>query len=303
MKAEDLEVAARGDEDVLELAAQGDLQRRQPPGDRQARAGHERDVQARGRSTICWASARLYDRCLSMKTGTGAARGADDVEHLAEVTPAGVELLELGVERVIAVLGDQQHGVDGELAGAQGQRIGDRRAQPHAMLPCLGPAQVGGLGRLLDVQAGDLEGGLVRSPRKAVASSRPDRQGNRRRTGRRYDRRARGRNRYSPGQPPWAAGLAGPRQRPSLPTPCPRPFRPRWSRETGDGWEDGSWSKLHEWFGKAACNKPEAPGSLLFDGRGERSGHDNANGQPGPSKRPVGRFFRCGIASRRGEIG
>ena len=71
------------------------------------------------------------------------------------------------------MLGDQQHGVDGELAGAQGQRIGDRRAQADAMLPCLGPAQVGGLGRLLDEQAGDLEGGLVGFAKEGCRRGRP----------------------------------------------------------------------------------------------------------------------------------
>ena len=59
-----------------------------------------------------------------MKTGT--ARGVNDVEHLADVVPAGIELLQLGVERVIAVFGDQRHSVHHELAAAQGERIGDR---------------------------------------------------------------------------------------------------------------------------------------------------------------------------------
>ena len=39
--------------------------------------------------------------------------------------------------------------------------VGDRRAQPHPVLLRLGPAEVGGVGDLLDVQAGDLEGGDV----------------------------------------------------------------------------------------------------------------------------------------------
>ena len=65
VEAEDLEVAARGDEDVRDRAAQGGSHvtgRLEP-----AMSGTFR---ARAWSTICWASARLYDRCLSMKTGT-----------------------------------------------------------------------------------------------------------------------------------------------------------------------------------------------------------------------------------------
>ena len=91
----------------------------QSPGDRQAGAGHEGDVQGLG----------LVDHLLGLGPAVGEVlvdehrhappRGPEDVEDLAEVLAAGVELLELGVERVVAVLGDQQDGVDRELAGAR----------------------------------------------------------------------------------------------------------------------------------------------------------------------------------------
>ena len=69
-----------------------------------------------------------------MKTGTLRPEARNDVEHLAEVLPAGIELLELGVERIIAVLGDQRARRRPRACRAQGEGVGDRRAQPHAVL-------------------------------------------------------------------------------------------------------------------------------------------------------------------------
>src|SRR5271166_5214282 len=78
---------------------------------------------------------------------------------------------------------------------------------------------------------------------------------------------------------------AGPERSLVVPSssPCPGPFRPRRSRETGYGWEDGSWVGLHEWCG---------------NGMGRRRDHGHDNRRVGRAKRPVGRFFRCSIASR-----
>ena len=78
-----------------------------------------------------------------MKTGTERPEAPEDVEHFAEVLAPRVELLELLVVGILAVLGDQQDGVDGQLAGAEGQGIGDRRAEADPMPLALAPAQVG----------------------------------------------------------------------------------------------------------------------------------------------------------------
>ena len=96
-----------------------------------------------------------------MNTGTGRARGADDFEHFPKELPAWVELLQLLVVGILAVLGDQQNRVDGELAGSESEGIGDRGAQPNVMLCGMGPAEIGRGRNLLDEQAGDLERRLV----------------------------------------------------------------------------------------------------------------------------------------------
>ena len=175
VEAEDLEVAPRGDQRLL-------------PGPARAgpRASGSRQVTGRLEPAISGTSCAWPGRpspglgpavreVLVDEDRDAPARRPEDVEHLAEEPPAGVELLELLVERVVAVLGDQQHAVDRELAGAQGQRIGDRRAEPDAVLRRLGPAQVGRVGDLLDEQAGDLEVGPVQRPSRPSWTAKPSR--------------------------------------------------------------------------------------------------------------------------------
>ena len=131
------------------------------------------------------------------------------------------------------------------------------------MLPCLGPAQVGGLGRLLDIPAGNLEGGLVGFAKErcrrgvlgidneAVEEPADDVGGVR-------EVKIDARQGSHPGP---RSRPRPPRPRPSS-SPCPGPFRPRRSRETGDGWEDGSWVGLDELCGNGM-------------GRRRDHGHDN----------------------------
>ena len=73
----------------------------------------------------------------------GRAGGADDVEHLAKEFAARVELLQFFVEGVFTVLGDQENAVDGELAGAACERIGDGGALAHVTFHGVCAAEVG----------------------------------------------------------------------------------------------------------------------------------------------------------------
>ena len=143
VEAEDLQVAPRGDQHLVELPAQGDLQLRQPPGHRQARAGHQRDLLRRRGLDHVGRLGPAVGEMLVDEDRHRAARGPEDVEHLAEVPAPRVELLELLVVGILAVLGDQQDGVDGQLAGAERQGVGDRRAEADPMPLGLGTAQVG----------------------------------------------------------------------------------------------------------------------------------------------------------------
>ena len=123
---------------------------------------------ALARSTICWRLDPAVREVLVDEDRHRPARGPEDVEHLAEEPAARIELLELVVIGILAVLGDQQDGVDGQLARAQGQRVGDRRAEPDPVLLRLGPAQVGRRRGLLDEQAGDLERRPVEASGRAI---------------------------------------------------------------------------------------------------------------------------------------
>ena len=60
------------------------------------------------------------------------------------------------------MLGDQKDRVDGDLAGAQGERIGNRRAQPNLLSSRVRPAEIRRGQYLLGEQAGDLERRLVK---------------------------------------------------------------------------------------------------------------------------------------------
>src|SRR5262245_35978369 len=89
--------------------------------------------------------------------GDALARVAEALEDLAEELGPRIELLELLVERIVPVLGDQEGAVHSELPGAKRQGIGDRRTQADAVLLRLGQAEV--VGRSLgEVHAGNSEG-------------------------------------------------------------------------------------------------------------------------------------------------
>ena len=88
--------------------------------------------------------------------------GLEDLVNLSEILAAGVELLEFVVVGVVAMLADQEDGVDGELAGAESQGVGDIRAQADVVPFGLVAAEVGGVADLFDVDARDVEVGNVR---------------------------------------------------------------------------------------------------------------------------------------------
>ena len=57
---------------------------------------------------------------LVVENGCGFAGGAVDRDDLLEEFVARIEVLALGVAGVGAVLGDQQHAIDGEVVATQG---------------------------------------------------------------------------------------------------------------------------------------------------------------------------------------
>ena len=59
------------------------------------------------------------------------------------------------------MLGDQQDRIDGKLASPEGERIGNRGAQPDVMPFGVGPAEIVRGRHLFGEQAGDLERRLV----------------------------------------------------------------------------------------------------------------------------------------------
>ena len=132
-----------------------------------------------------------------MNTGTGVPEWPRmTLEHFAKELTTRIELLQLLVVGIVAVLGDQQNAVDGKLAGSEGQGIGNRGAQPDVM-----PFGV----RRRDRSRAKLDRCTDWRFQTAACAAhvRRERQ-TRRGIGRRCDRRATGSNRRSPAPRPWA---------------------------------------------------------------------------------------------------
>ena len=83
-----------------------------------------------------------------MNTGTGVPEARITSSTSLKNLPAGIEFLQLLVEGILAMLGDQQNAVDGELAGAQGEGVGNRGAQTDVFRRGVSPAQIGRRRRL-----------------------------------------------------------------------------------------------------------------------------------------------------------
>ena len=69
-------------------------------------------------SYISFAHSQFQDRCLSLNTGTERPLDAEHLHDLLEELVARIVRLPLLVARVLAVLADQHHAVDGQLAAA-----------------------------------------------------------------------------------------------------------------------------------------------------------------------------------------
>ncbi len=103
-------------------------------------------------STISRALAQSQDRCLSFQTGVVRPSAPKHVDRLFEEFVAGIKGLPFFVSRVVAMLADDQHAIDGQLVAARAERLGDRGID-RQLLESRGPfaAQVP-LGELIDIQ-------------------------------------------------------------------------------------------------------------------------------------------------------
>ena len=130
-----------------------------PPGARHAGAGHQRHVHFAGRVVDMLRVLPVVGQMLVDEHRHHAAAGA----KLAASRPrsgAGILVIAGGRERIVAVLGNQQHAVDRQLSRAQGQGVGnvvvDRKTVRRGQQPA------GLVGRLLvgvqrnQPQAGEL---------------------------------------------------------------------------------------------------------------------------------------------------
>jgi hypothetical protein len=80
---------------------------------------------------------------------------AEDPDRLIPESPLGVLAISRGGERIVAVLRDEEHAVHGELAGAEGQGLGDARLDGESVRGGQEPADVVG-GLLVGVERGEL---------------------------------------------------------------------------------------------------------------------------------------------------
>ena len=138
------------------------------PGHGQGGAGHEREVELPGQVVHPSRPLPLPRQVLVVEDGGGLPRGAEDVDDLHEELVARVEVLVLLVRLVLAVLADQEDAVDGQVVRAQGQGLGDGRAQLHlreALDAILGEVA---LGALVDVEGDDIHLGAVMAAVPAI---------------------------------------------------------------------------------------------------------------------------------------
>ena len=117
----------------------GHVDRRQPPRDRERRAGQEREPQPLRVGHHLGALGPVRREMLVVEDGDAAAARLEDLDDLLEELIPRIERLPLVVLRIVPMLADDDDAIDGELRGPQGQRLGDGRHDRHAMP--LGPAR------------------------------------------------------------------------------------------------------------------------------------------------------------------
>jgi hypothetical protein len=75
----------------------------------------------------------------------------DDRHDGVEEPLAGILALPFGVGRILAVLADREHGIDGQPVAAEAERLGDRRIDRDRVLFGYGAGHVVGVG-LIEIE-------------------------------------------------------------------------------------------------------------------------------------------------------
>ena len=96
---------------------------------------------------------------LIIEHGHGRPASLDDGHDVVEEPLAGILALALGVDRILAVLADRQHGVDGQPVAPEAERLGDGRIDRDRVLFGYVAGHVVGVG-LVEVERCDLEAWL-----------------------------------------------------------------------------------------------------------------------------------------------
>ena len=141
---------------------------RPPPRHRQARAGHEGEVELAGGVHHVAGQLAVVGQVLVAKHRHRPAGLAEDLHDLLEHFVPRVELLAALVVRVVPVFSDQQHAIDGQLVAAERQRLGDGLVQVKLELLGQFLTEVV-LADLGDVHAGDGPVGVVHATAAQVA--------------------------------------------------------------------------------------------------------------------------------------
>ena len=116
---------------LADARAQRHLERGRSPGDRQAGAGHEGELHSPRRVVHLLGVVPVPGEVLVVEHGHGAVARPEHLDDLLEELVARIARLALFVARVLAVLADQHHAVNGELAAAAGQGLRDGRIDFH----------------------------------------------------------------------------------------------------------------------------------------------------------------------------
>ena len=110
-------------------------------------------------SYISFAQSQRYDRCLSLNSGTKRPARLHRRNALIEELLARIEMLAEFVERIVAVLADQQHRVDAEILAADAHRFVDRLKERN-LKPLRNVAGHVVLRELIGVERHDIAAGI-----------------------------------------------------------------------------------------------------------------------------------------------
>ena len=119
-----------------ELGPKRQVNRRQSPCDRKRRSRHERKPIVRAVSTMLFGPVPVPRQMLVVKNWHRPPAAFENVDRLLKELITRIERLPLFIARILAVLADQQHAIDGELVAATGQGRGDRGINLHSRMSC-----------------------------------------------------------------------------------------------------------------------------------------------------------------------